>query len=108
MAEQIVPRGECRFCRNNQYWMCQVHNIFGFKRHLNGGMAKYTLPAKSLVHKVPESLTDGQAAYIEPMACAWHAVDRGEIKEATPSSSAASATSASACCRSRSSSSRPA
>jgi threonine dehydrogenase-like Zn-dependent dehydrogenase len=82
VAEQIVPCGECRFCRNNQYWMCQVHNIFGFKRHLNGGMAKYNLfPAKSLVHKVPESLTDGQAAYIEPMACAWHAVDRGEIAE---------------------------
>jgi threonine dehydrogenase-like Zn-dependent dehydrogenase len=82
VAEQIVPCGECRFCRNNQYWMCQVHNIFGFKRHLNGGMAKYNLfPAKSLVHKVPESLSDGQAAYIEPMACAWHAVERGEIAE---------------------------
>src|SRR5215211_2833330 len=82
VAEQIVPCGECRFCRNNQYWMCQVHDIFGFKKHLNGGMAKYNLfPAKSLVHKVPESLTDGQAAYIEPMACAWHAVERGEIAE---------------------------
>ncbi|MFL5758770.1 MAG: zinc-binding dehydrogenase [Thermomicrobiales bacterium] len=81
VAEQIVPCGECRFCRNDQYWMCQVHNIFGFKRHLNGGMAKYNLfPAKSLVHQVPASLSDGQAAYIEPMACAWHAVDRGEIK----------------------------
>jgi L-iditol 2-dehydrogenase len=81
VAEQIVPCGECRFCRNNQYWMCQVHNIFGFKRHLNGGMAKYNLfPEKALVHQVPESLSDGQAAYIEPMACAWHAVDRGEIK----------------------------
>jgi threonine dehydrogenase-like Zn-dependent dehydrogenase len=81
VAEQIVPCGECRFCRNNQYWMCQVHNIFGFKRHLNGGMAKYNLfPAKSIVHKAPESLSEGQAAYIEPMACAWHAVDRGEIQ----------------------------
>jgi hypothetical protein len=33
------------------------------------------------VHKVPESLTPGEAAYIEPAACAWHAVDRGEIQE---------------------------
>ena len=81
VAEQIVPCGECRFCRRNQYWMCQVHNIFGFKRHLNGGMARYNLfPAKALVHKVPDSLSDGQAAYIEPLACAWHAVDRGEIQ----------------------------
>ncbi len=82
VAEQIVPCGECRFCRHDQYWMCQVHSIFGFKDFLNGGMAKYNLfPAKALIHRVPDSLSDGQAAYIEPMACAWHAVDRGEIKE---------------------------
>ena len=81
VAEQIVPCGECRFCRNDQYWMCQPHHIFGFKRYLNGGMAKYNVyPANARVHKVPESLSDGQAAYIEPAACAWHAVDRGEIK----------------------------
>jgi erythritol/L-threitol dehydrogenase len=81
VAEQIVPCGTCRFCRNGQYWMCQPHHIFGFKRYLNGGMAKYNLfPAKSLVHRVPESLSEGEAAYIEPLACAWHAVERGEIK----------------------------
>jgi threonine dehydrogenase-like Zn-dependent dehydrogenase len=81
VAEQIVPCGKCRFCRNNQYWMCERHWIFGFKRYTNGGMARYNLfPANSIVHKVPDSLSDGEAAYIEPMACAWHAVDRGEIK----------------------------
>ncbi len=81
VAEQIVPCGECRYCLNDQYWMCQRHYIFGFKRQTNGGMAKYNLfPANAIVHQVPESLTIGEAAYIEPMACAWHAVDRGEIK----------------------------
>jgi len=82
IAEQIIPCGECRFCRNGQYWMCQDHPIFGFKNYLIGGMAKYSVyPAKSRVHKVPESLSVGEAAYIEPAACAWHAVDRGEIQE---------------------------
>jgi len=81
VAEQIVPCGECRFCRAGSYWMCQPHHIFGFKRYLNGGMAKYNLfPAKAVVHQVPESLSDGEAAYIEPLACAWHAVERGEIQ----------------------------
>src|SRR5215213_3791719 len=81
VAEQIVPCGECRFCRNNQYWMCERHWIFGFKRYTNGGMAKYNLfPANSVFHKVLESLSDGEAAYLEPMACSWHPVDRGEIK----------------------------
>ncbi len=81
VAEQIVPCGECRFCQRGEYWMCLPHQIFGFKRSLNGGFARFNLfPAKSRVHRVPESLTGGEAAYIEPMACAWHAVDRGEIK----------------------------
>jgi threonine dehydrogenase-like Zn-dependent dehydrogenase len=62
--------------------MCQVHPIFGFKNFLIGGMAKYSLyPEQAIVHKVPESLSPGEAAYIEPAACAWHAVDRGEIRE---------------------------
>lgn len=81
VAEQIVPCGECRYCRNNHYWMCQRHFIFGFKQATNGGMAKYNLlPAESLIHHVPDTLSAGEAAYIEPMACAWHAVERGEIK----------------------------
>ena len=80
VAEQIVPCNECRYCRDGAYWMCQRHWIFGFKRQTNGGMAKYNrFPADALVHNVPDSLTPGEAAYIEPMACAWHAVDRGEI-----------------------------
>ena len=35
------------------------------------------------MHTVPESLSPGEAAYIEPATCAWHAVDRGEIKRET-------------------------
>jgi erythritol/L-threitol dehydrogenase len=82
IAEQIIHCGECRFCQNGQYWMCQVHPIFGFKNFLIGGMAKYSLyPAKSIVHQVPESLSAGEAAYVEPAACAWHAVERGDIKQ---------------------------
>lgn len=82
VAEQIVPCGECRYCRDGHYWMCQRHWIFGFKKQTNGGMAKYNrFPANAIVHQVPESLSAGEAAYIEPMACAWHAVERGQIRE---------------------------
>jgi threonine dehydrogenase-like Zn-dependent dehydrogenase len=81
VAEQIVPCNECRYCLSGHYWMCLRHHIFGFKRQLDGGMAKYNLfPAGALIHKVPESLSPREAAYIEPAVCGWHAVDRGEIK----------------------------
>ena len=81
VAEQIVPCEQCRFCRDGQYWMCQRSWIFGFKQVLDGGMARYCrLPRESRIHQVPASLSIEAAAYIEPLACAWHAVDRGNIQ----------------------------
>jgi threonine dehydrogenase-like Zn-dependent dehydrogenase len=81
VAEQIIPCGRCRFCRNGQYWMCEPHVIFGFKRmRAEGAMAEYMiLPANSRVHQIPHSIAKEEAAYIEPLACALHAVDRGNI-----------------------------
>ena len=81
IAEQIIPCDECRFCHDGKYWMCQFGYVFGFQSRVNGGMARYCLyPPTARIHHVPESLTAGEAAYIEPAACAWHAVDRGEIQ----------------------------
>jgi L-iditol 2-dehydrogenase len=81
VAEQIVPCGHCRFCTSGAYWMCEVHDIFGFQKTVaEGGMAEYMLlPPTSRVHKVPEVLSFEDAAIIEPLACAIHTVNRGEI-----------------------------
>ena len=82
VAEQIIPCGQCRFCKNGQYWMCEPHVIFGFKRQrAEGGMAEYMIyPANARVHDIDARISTQEAAYIEPLACAMHAVDRGEIK----------------------------
>ena len=79
---QIVPCWECRFCRRGQYWMCdRKHDVYGFRQRTPGAMAEYMLfPADAINHKVPETLTPQQAVYIEPLACAIHAVQRGEIE----------------------------
>ena len=82
IAEQIVPCDKCRYCTTGKYWMCEVHDIFGFQREVaDGGMADYMrIPPTARVHKVPESLSVEDAALIEPMACAIHAVNRGDIQ----------------------------
>ena len=81
VAEQIVPCGACRYCRTGLYWLCVPANIFGFKKAVHGGMAEYMrFPAKARVYAIPESLSATQAALIEPLACAIHAVERGEIR----------------------------
>jgi erythritol/L-threitol dehydrogenase len=82
IAEQIVPCWRCRFCRSGSYWMCEVHNIFGFQRQVaDGGMAEYMkFPANAIVHKIPPHLPLEDAAIIEPLACAVHTVTRGGIE----------------------------
>ena len=51
IAEQIVPCGKCRFCKSGKYWMCEVHNIFGFQREVAEGLEilrdRYAKPAAS-------------------------------------------------------------
>lgn len=79
-ADQIVPCGQCRYCRTGHYWMCQVHTIFGFFRDLNGGLAEYLLlPQQAVIHRVPDDLPLSAALLIEPYACAKHCVDRARI-----------------------------
>lgn len=82
IAEQIVPCERCRFCRCGQYWMCEVHNIFGFQKDVaEGGMAEFMrIPANARVHAIPDSLSVRQAALIEPLACAIHTVNRADIQ----------------------------
>ncbi len=81
ISEQIVPCGACRYCERGQYWMCQVHDIYGFRRATFGAMAQYMkFPAKALNYKVPESIPAHHAAFVEPLACSIHAVQRGDIE----------------------------
>ncbi|MDD6615794.1 MAG: alcohol dehydrogenase catalytic domain-containing protein [Lachnospiraceae bacterium] len=80
IADQIVPCGECRFCKTGRYWMCQPHATFGFQKENNGGMAEYVrYPKNAVLHRVPESLPLEKALLIEPYGCSKHAVDRAKI-----------------------------
>lgn len=82
VSEQIVPCWNCRFCRHGQYWMCQQHDIYGFKKdRAEGSWAEYMrFPANAINHKVPKDIPAAQAALIEPLACGIHAVERGDIQ----------------------------
>jgi len=80
VSEQIVPCGECRYCRRGEYWMCAVHDIYGFKRATPGAMAEYMVfPRNALVHKISRDIPAAHAAFAEPLSCALHAVERANI-----------------------------
>lgn len=81
ISEQIVPCGNCRYCRRGQYWMCAVHDIYGFRQRTFGAWAQYLrFPAGARNHRVPATIPPHHAVFIEPLACSIHAVDRGEIQ----------------------------
>ncbi len=79
-ADQIVPCGECKFCKSGRYWMCQPHATFGFQKDNNGGMAEYVrYPKTAVIHKVPKDMPLNDALLIEPYACSKHCIDRAQI-----------------------------
>ena len=62
--------------------MCQdKHDVYGFRQATFGAMAQYMkFPVGALNYKVPESIPAHHAAFIEPLGCSIHAVERGEIQ----------------------------
>lgn len=82
IAEQIYPCGNCRYCKRGQYWMCEVHNIYGFQGGVaDGAWADYMkFGAGSRVFKVPADMPLEAGVLIEPLACAMHAVERANIQ----------------------------
>jgi threonine dehydrogenase-like Zn-dependent dehydrogenase len=80
ISEQIIPCGECRFCREGSYWMCQNRSFYGLRTDAQGGFAEYMkFHKKGLNHKIPKNFTIEQGVLIEPLSCGMHAVDRGKI-----------------------------
>ena len=81
IVDQIAPCGECRFCKDGHYWMCQPHKIYGFFEEFSGGMAEYVRirTKNSVISRVPDDMKVEDALLIEPYGCSKHAVDRAEI-----------------------------
>lgn len=80
ISEQIVPCCDCHYCIHGAYWMCETNDVYGFRQNTPGCWAQYMLfPANAINHKVPETLPVDHAAFIEPLACAVHAVNRADI-----------------------------
>ncbi|MET8249530.1 alcohol dehydrogenase catalytic domain-containing protein [Streptomyces sp. NPDC005202] len=72
IVEPNLYCGECAQCRSGRYNICQQLKVFGCQTP--GGMADlFTIPADR-VHRVPEGMTDFQAALVEPLATPVHAV----------------------------------
>ncbi len=68
----LIPCMECSSCRKKKYEMCRHYNYLGSRT--DGGFAEYVrVPEWNLI-ALPERVTYEQAAMMEPMAVAVHAI----------------------------------
>ena len=68
----LIPCEECLPCQKEQYEMCRHYSYLGSR--CDGGFAEYAaVPEKNLI-SLPEGVSFEEAAMLEPMAVAVHAM----------------------------------
>ena len=71
----LIPCCKCESCQKGFYEMCRNYDYVGSRR--DGAFAEYvTVPLKNLI-KLPDEVSFEEAAMLEPMAVAVHAMRRG-------------------------------
>jgi (R,R)-butanediol dehydrogenase / meso-butanediol dehydrogenase / diacetyl reductase len=73
-VEPVETCGHCLYCGLGQYNHCPLLAIQGYNRA--GGLAEYTVVKRRMAHQLPPGVTALQGALIEPLAIAWHTVNR--------------------------------
>ena len=70
----LIPCGNCLPCSKNQFEMCRNYSYLGSRR--NGGFAEYVAVPEENLLPLPEVVSFEEAAMLEPMAVAVHAMRR--------------------------------
>ena len=73
----LIPCKQCISCQKHQYELCRNYSYLGSRT--NGGFAEYAaVPVENLI-ELPENVSYAEAAMLEPMAVAVHAIRRLNI-----------------------------
>jgi L-iditol 2-dehydrogenase len=77
--EPGVPCGRCSACREGRYNLCPDVRFFATPP-VDGAFARYVAINEHFAHPVPDSLTDEQAALVEPLSVGMWAARRGGVR----------------------------
>ena len=75
--------GKCHFCRQGFQNMCVSGKVFGVScdsYRLQGAMTEYIVVPERILYRLPDEVTFEQAALVEPLSIALHAINCAEIK----------------------------
>ncbi|MEI6231840.1 MAG: galactitol-1-phosphate 5-dehydrogenase [Planctomycetota bacterium] len=81
--DSTVYCGECWFCRRGDVNLCDKRRVLGvstgeYRRH--GAFAEFVNVPQRILVKLPEAVTFSQAAMVEPVSIALHAVRRTPLE----------------------------
>jgi L-iditol 2-dehydrogenase len=77
--EPGVPCGRCAQCRSGRYNLCPDVRFFATPP-IDGAFARYVTINEHFAYPVPDSMTDEQAALIEPLSVGLWAARKAEVK----------------------------
>jgi len=73
-------RPVCQFCRRGLKTHCARRTVLGILNH-DGAFAEYlALPLENL-HRIPDSISDAQAVFVEPLAAACEILDQVNVRK---------------------------
>lgn len=74
-GECFIPCRVCPVCKSGcAPAFCPDHDYYGFEWKANGGMAELHVSPEERLHKIPDALSDEEAALIEPVSVAYHSI----------------------------------
>src|SRR6476619_5388391 len=85
--DSTVSCGDCWFCRRGQVNLCENRRVLGvscgdYRRH--GAFAEFVAVPQRILYRLPDKLSFEQAALVEAVSVAVHAVKRATLStEAT-------------------------
>lgn len=82
--DSTIYCGECEYCRRGEINLCERRQVLGVSTpeyRRSGAFAQYIVVPDRIVHPLPGDIAFAEAAMVEPLAVAVHAVSISEIPE---------------------------
>lgn len=80
--DSTVYCGKCYFCRHGQINLCDNRRVLGVscsEYRINGAFAEYVSVPQHILYLLPDTVSFEQAAMVEPLSIAFHAVRRSQV-----------------------------
>ncbi len=72
-----IACGTCFYCRRGLIHLCE--NLRALGVDVDGGMAEYCVVPASQIYILPDNMPAYTSAFVEPVSCAIHGIDRANI-----------------------------